>query len=75
MINFGEVSTSSGIRSVQLKGIGMTPYSRFADGNAVLRSALREHLMSEFMHSLHVPTTRSLGVVSTKEKIKRDFCY
>lgn len=46
-----------------MKGLGLTPYSRFADGHAVLRSALREHLVSEYMDSLGIPTTKSLGVV------------
>lgn len=46
-----------------MKGIGLTPYSRFADGYSVLRSALWEHLISEFMNSLNIPTTWSLGVV------------
>lgn len=43
--------------------MGLTPYSRFADGFAVLRSSVREHLVSEYMHALGIPTTRSLGVI------------
>ena len=48
--------------TVQLKGAGETPYSRSADGLAVLRSSIREHLCSEAMHYLGVPTTRSLSL-------------
>jgi serine/tyrosine/threonine adenylyltransferase len=43
---------------LQLKGAGKTPYSRFADGRAVLRSSLREFVASEALHALHIPTTR-----------------
>lgn len=60
---------------LQLKGAGPTAYSRRADGRAVLRSSVREYLMSEAMHHLHVPTTRALGLVSTGEKILRDMFY
>ncbi|KAI5280742.1 hypothetical protein KEM52_004045, partial [Ascosphaera acerosa] len=48
---------------VQLKGAGLTPYSRFADGRAVLRSSIREFLASEYLHALGVPTTRALALV------------
>lgn len=47
---------------IQLKGAGMTPYSRFADGNAVLRSSIREYLVSEHLHALAIPTTRALAL-------------
>lgn len=47
---------------LQLKGSGMTPYSRFADGNAVLRSSIREYLVSEYLHALGIPTTRALAL-------------
>lgn len=47
---------------IQLKGAGMTPYSRFADGNAVLRSSIREYLVSEYLHALGIPTTRALAL-------------
>ncbi|HVG12145.1 MAG TPA: protein adenylyltransferase SelO family protein, partial [Flavisolibacter sp.] len=57
---------------LQLKGAGPTAYSRRADGRAVLRSSVREYLMSEAMHYLKVPTTRALSLVSTGEKILRD---
>ena len=59
----------------QLKGAGITPYSRGADGRAVLRSSLREYLMSEAMHHLGVPTTRALSLVSTGDGVMRDMFY
>jgi len=57
---------------VQLKGSGLTPYSRRGDGNAVLRSSLREHLASEALHHLGVSTTRSLALMSTGNTVIRD---
>lgn len=60
---------------VQLKGAGRTPYSRFADGRAVLRSSVREYLCSEAMHFLGVPTTRALCLVGTGEAVERDMFY
>jgi len=57
---------------IQFKGSGKTPYSRNADGRAALGPMLREYLMSESMHKLGVPTTRSLAVVETGEKIIRE---
>jgi serine/tyrosine/threonine adenylyltransferase len=60
---------------LQLKGAGMTPYSRFADGRAVLRSSIREFLCSEAMHHLGVPTTRALSLVATGEPVMRDMFY
>ncbi|GJP41952.1 hypothetical protein CLOM_g1565 [Closterium sp. NIES-68] len=60
---------------VQLKGVGKTPYSRSADGRAVLRSSIREYLCSEAMAALGVPTTRALCVVTTGEKVLRDMFY
>lgn len=59
----------------QLKGAGPTPYSRRADGRAVLRSSIREHLCSEAMHHLGIPTTRSLSLVTTGEQVLRDMMY
>ncbi|MCA2960699.1 MAG: YdiU family protein [Silvanigrellales bacterium] len=59
----------------QLKGAGPTPYSRTADGRAVLRSSLREFLCSEAMHFLGVPTTRALSLVATGESVVRDMLY
>ena len=60
---------------LQLKGAGPTPYSRRADGRAVLRSSVREYLMSEAMHYLGVPTTRALSLVSTGDQVLRDMFY
>ncbi|KAF0683562.1 Aste57867_24419 [Aphanomyces stellatus] len=60
----------------QLKGAGLTAFSRTADGRKVLRSTLREFLASEHMHALHIPTTRAGGVaVSTTETVLRDMFY
>lgn len=54
---------------VQLKGCGRTPYSRFGDGLAVLRSTVREYLCSEAMHALGIPTTRALCIVASDQKL------
>jgi uncharacterized protein YdiU (UPF0061 family) len=61
--------------TLQLKGAGPTPYSRMADGLAVLRSSVREFLCSEAMHHLGVPTTRALSLVTTGDKVVRDMFY
>jgi serine/tyrosine/threonine adenylyltransferase len=75
-INLGEVLTSQNEHwTLQLKGAGTTPYSRHADGLAVLRSSTREFLCSEAMHHLGVPTTRALSLVMTGEKVMRDMFY
>jgi uncharacterized protein YdiU (UPF0061 family) len=75
-ISLGEVVNSRGERwELQLKGAGETPYSRTADGRAVLRSSIREFLCSEAMHHLGVPTTRALCVVTTGEDVVRDMFY
>lgn len=55
-----------------LKGAGMTPYSRFGDGRAVLRSTIREYLCSEAMAALGIPTTRALFMVSAKDPVQRE---
>lgn len=60
---------------LQLKGAGKTPYSRFADGRAVMRSSVREFLCSEAMHGLGVPTTRALSLVATGTGVVRDMFY
>ncbi len=60
---------------LQLKGAGPTPYSRRADGRAVLRSSIREFLCSEAMHHLGVPTTRALSLVATGDQVVRDMFY
>lgn len=75
-ITLGEVADARGETwEVQLKGAGRTPYSRTADGRAVLRSSLRELVCSEAMHHLGVPTTRALALVSTGESVVRDILY
>jgi uncharacterized protein YdiU (UPF0061 family) len=75
-ITLGEVSfPSKGRWEFQLKGAGPTPYSRTADGRAVLRSSLREFMCSEAMHFLGAPTTRALSLVSTGEVVIRDMFY
>lgn len=75
-INLGERVGAEGVRwMVQLKGAGPTPYSRSADGRAVLRSSIREFLCSEAMHHLGIPTTRALSLVLTGEHIMRDMFY
>jgi uncharacterized protein YdiU (UPF0061 family) len=75
-ITLGELKASNGTDyEIQLKGAGPTPYSRRADGRAVLRSSVREYLMSEAMFHLGVSTTRALGLVSTGEPVLRDMFY
>ncbi|MDO9104420.1 MAG: YdiU family protein [Methylovulum sp.] len=75
-INLGEVINRRGKRwALQLKGAGPTPYSRNADGLAVLRSSVREFLCSEAMYHLGVPTTRALSVLLTGESVVRDMFY
>jgi uncharacterized protein YdiU (UPF0061 family) len=72
-ILLGELRARDGaLRDVQLKGAGLTPFSRNGDGRAVLGPMLREYLISEAMHALGVPTTRSLAVVTTGERVFRD---
>jgi len=75
-INLGEVVNRRGEHwTLQLKGAGPTPYSRTADGLAVMRSSVREFLCSEAMHHLGVPTTRALSLVATGEQVVRDMFY
>lgn len=75
-INLGEVKNAAGdYWTLQLKGAGPTPYSRTADGFAVLRSSVREFLCSEAMFHLGVPTTRALSLVLTGEQVRRDMFY
>ncbi len=75
-ISLGEAVLSDGIRrELQLKGAGPTPYSRSADGRAVLRSSIREFVCSEAMHHLGIPTTRALSLVATGEDVVRDMFY
>ena len=70
-INLGEIKNWA----LQLKGAGPTPYSRTADGLAVLRSSIREYLCSEAMHHLGVPTTRALSLSLTGDQVLRDVLY
>src|SRR5690554_5962842 len=75
-ITLGEVVNERGERwEMQLKGAGPTPYSRTADGRAVLRSSVREFLCSEAMAHLGVPTTRALSLVLTGDPVMRDMFY
>ena len=75
-INLGDVVAPDGSPwTLQLKGAGPTPYSRTADGLAVLRSSVREFLCSEAMFHLGVPTTRALSLVLTGEQVLRDMMY
>jgi uncharacterized protein YdiU (UPF0061 family) len=75
-ISLGEAVLEGGQRrELQLKGAGLTPYSRTADGRAVLRSSIREFLCSEAMHHLGIPTTRALCLVGTGEDVVRDMFY
>lgn len=69
----GEVVNSRGERwDLHLKGAGKTPYSRFGDGRAVLRSCIREYLGSEAMHHLGIPSTRALCIVGSDEPVQRE---
>ena len=75
-INLFEVINSQNNRyALQLKGAGETPYSRSADGLAVLRSSIREYLCSEAMYHLGVPTTRALSLVLSGDDVLRDMMY
>ena len=69
----GQVRNAQGeLFELQLKGAGHTPYSRFADGRAVLRSTIREYLCSEAMHALGIPTTRALCMVASPDPVRRE---
>jgi len=75
-MSLGEVVNEKGERwELQLKGAGPTPYSRTADGRAVLRSSVREFLCSEAMFHLGVPTTRALSLCQTGDAVVRDVMY
>lgn len=72
----GEIMDANGKKTeIQWKGPGATPYSRHADGRAVLRSSVREYLMSEAMYHLGIPTTRALSLAFTGEDVVRDIMY
>tara|TARA_R110000868_G_scaffold80081_2_gene227639 strand:+ start:2102 stop:3667 length:1566 start_codon:yes stop_codon:yes gene_type:complete len=74
-INLGEIIHNHKRWTLQLKGAGETPYSRTADGLAVLRSSIREYLCSEAMYHLGVPTTRTLSLSLTGDQVLRDVLY
>ncbi len=76
VITLGELLGADGVYyELQLKGAGPTPYSRGADGRAVLRSSIREFLCSEAMHHLGIPTTRALSLIATGDTVIRDMLY
>ena len=69
----GQVRNRKGeLWDIQLKGAGKTPYSRFGDGRAVLRSSIREYLCSEAMAGLSIPTSRALSLIATGETVLRE---
>jgi uncharacterized protein YdiU (UPF0061 family) len=68
----GELQTPQGGVELQLKGAGLTPYSRMGDGRAVLRSSIREYLCSEAMHGLGIPSTRALCLSGSDDKVLRE---
>jgi uncharacterized protein YdiU (UPF0061 family) len=68
----GEIDSPIGPVELQIKGGGLTPYSRMGDGRAVLRSSIREFLCSEAMHHLGIPTTRALAVVGSPAAVRRE---
>ncbi|MEN3323097.1 YdiU family protein [Mariniflexile soesokkakense] len=74
-INLAEVEHNNNHWALQLKGAGETPYSRTADGLAVLRSSIREYLCSEAMYHLGVPTTRALSLALSGDAVLRDVMY
>jgi uncharacterized protein YdiU (UPF0061 family) len=71
-ILLGELQTAAGAQEIQLKGAGLTPYSRMGDGRAVLRSSIREYLCSEAMFALGIPTTRALCITGSDAKVRRE---
>jgi uncharacterized protein YdiU (UPF0061 family) len=64
--------TDGQLWDIQLKGSGLTPYSRMGDGRAVLRSTIREYLCGEAMHGLGIPTSRALCIIGTNELVQRE---
>lgn len=74
-INIAEVDVQGRNLKFQLKGAGPTPYSRSADGLAVLRSSIREYLCSEAMYHLGISTTRALSLIETGDLVPRDILY
>ena len=68
----GQINSSSGLIDIHLKGAGKTPYSRFGDGRAVLRSVIREYLCGEAMHAMSIPTSRALMIMGSDELVIRE---
>jgi uncharacterized protein YdiU (UPF0061 family) len=68
----GELEGPNGRFDLNLKGAGLTPYSRFGDGRAVLRSSIREYLCSEAMAALGIPTTRALCIIGGRDEVLRE---
>ncbi len=68
----GEIETPGGLRDLHLKGSGATPFARGGDGLAAVGPMLREYIVSEAMHALGIPTTRSLAVVATGRPVQRE---
>ncbi len=71
-LSLGAIHTPIGMQEFQLKGAGMTPYSRMGDGRAVLRSSIREYLCSEAMYGLGIPTTRALCITASPDRVLRE---
>ena len=71
-ILFGQIDSSEGLIDLHIKGAGKTPYSRFGDGRAVIRSSVREHLCGEAMFGLGIPSSRSLMLFSSNEPVMRE---
>ena len=72
-INLGSAIGSTNNWHLQTKGSGRTKYSRQGDGRAVLRSSIREYIMSEAMHGLGIPTTRALAIIGSQEEVLRSY--
>ena len=71
-ILLGQIRTKDGLMDLHIKGAGKTPYSRFGDGRAVLRSTIREYLCGEAMHHLGIPSSRSLIMIGSDEPVFRE---
>ena len=69
---FAQINSDEGLLDIHLKGAGKTPYSRFGDGRAVLRSVIREYLCGEAMYALSIPTTRALMIIGSDEMVIRE---
>ena len=71
-ISLGEIVAPSGRWEIQTKGSGLTPFSRMGDGKAVIRSSVREFVISEAMHYLGIPTTRALALLTGDDSVERE---